>query len=104
MVFEKPVAHIDRQVDLLALYDFEFALVLLHIDGHEFVADLWRMLCSVYEAELVLFKLIELFGLGLLITLPSLLPSNFVETLSKEDDEGQHCAIEGIVDLLAHCV
>ena len=45
MVFEKPMAHIDREVDLLALDYFKLALVLLHVDGDELVADLWGMLC-----------------------------------------------------------
>ena len=54
LVLKEPVAHIDGQIDLLAFDDFEFALVLLHVDRHKFVADLWRVLGRVDEAELVL--------------------------------------------------
>ena len=54
LVLKEPMAHVDCEVNLFALYDFEFAFVLLHIDCHEFVADLWRVLCCVDEAELVL--------------------------------------------------
>ena len=47
LVLKEPVAHIDGQIDLLAFDDFEFALVLFHVDRDEFIANLWRMLCSV---------------------------------------------------------
>ena len=53
LVFEKPVAHVDGQVDLLALDDLKLALVLLHVDGDELVTDLGRMLRRIYQTELV---------------------------------------------------
>ena len=54
LVLKEPVAHVDCQVYLLALDDLKLAFVLLHVDSHKFVADLWRVLSSVYKAELVL--------------------------------------------------
>ena len=48
LVFEKPVAHINGQVNLLALDDLELAFVLLHVDGNELVADLGRVLRCIY--------------------------------------------------------
>ena len=54
LILKEPVAHIDSQIDLFTFDDFEFAFVLLHVDRHKFVADLWRVLSSVYQAELVL--------------------------------------------------
>lgn len=104
MVFEEPVAHVDCQVDLLALDDLEFALVLLHVDRHEFVADFRGMLSRIHETELLLFQLIQVFRLGLVVALASLLPADFIEAFSEEDHKGEHGAVERVVHLLAHCV
>ena len=98
------MAHIDGQIDLFAFDDFEFAFVLLHVDSHKFIADLRRVLGCVYQTELVLLQLVEFFGLRLLVTFPPLLPADFVEALAEEDDEGEHCAVERVVNLLAHSV
>ena len=88
LVLEKPMAHIDSEVDLFALYDFEFALVLLHVDGDEFVADLGRMLGGVDEAELILLQLVQVLRLCLLVALPPLLPPDLVQALPEKDDKG----------------
>jgi len=49
------VTHVDSEVNLLALDDFEFALVLLHVDSNEFIADFRGMFRRVDETELILF-------------------------------------------------
>ena len=54
LVLEKPMAHVDCEVDLFALNDFEFAFVLFHVDSDKFVADLGCMLRCIDKAELVL--------------------------------------------------
>ena len=104
LILKEPVAHIDSQIDLFTFDDFEFAFVLLHVDSHKFVADLWRVLSCVHQTELVLLELVEFFGLRLLVALPPLLPADLVEALAKEDDEGEYCAVECVVNLLAHSV
>ena len=48
------MAHVDCEVDLFALNDFEFAFVLFHVDSDKFVADLGCMLRCIDKAELVL--------------------------------------------------
>lgn len=98
------MAHVDCKVDLFTLDDFEFALVLLHVDGNEFIADLWRVFCSVHKAELALLKLVELFRLRLLVAFSSLFPAYFVETLSEEDHKCEDSAVECVVDLLADSI
>ena len=48
------MAHVDGQVDLFTLDDLKLALVLLHIDGDELVADLGCVLSCIDQAELLL--------------------------------------------------
>ena len=72
------MAHVDSQVDLFAFNDLELALILLHVDSDELVADLWRMLRRVDEAELLLLKLVQVLCLSLCVALAPLLPSDFV--------------------------
>ena len=50
------MAHIDGEIDLLALDDFELALVLLHVDGHELVADFRSVFRRVNETKLALLE------------------------------------------------
>ena len=100
------MAHIDSQVDLFALDDFKFALVLLHIDSDKLIADLGGVFRGVCEAELrfVFLHLIEILLLCLLIAFTALFPADLVEALTEEDHKGEDSAIKGIIDLLAHSV
>ena len=78
LVFEEPVTHIDGKIDLFALDDLKFALVLLHVDGDKFVADLGGMLRRVHQTELRLLQLVEVLWLCLAIAFASLLPADFI--------------------------
>ena len=98
------MAHVDRQVDLLALDDLYLALVLLHVHSHELVADFWSVFCTVGCAEFLLLKFFKVFCLCFGIVLFALPPSNFIETFAEKDDEGEHSLVEGIVDLLGDVV
>ena len=62
------------------------------------------MLRCVHYAELVLFECVEILGLCLTVTLPTLFPTDLIEALAEKDDEGENGPIEGIIDFLAHCV
>ena len=94
LVLEEPVAHVDCQVYLLALYDLKLAFVLLHVDCDEFVADFRGVLRCVYYAEWALFECVKVLGLCLCVALPSLLPSDLIEALPEKDDEGENGPIE----------
>ena len=97
------MTHVDGEVDLLAFNDLKLAFVLLHVDSDELIADLWGVLSRINEAKFILFESVKLFCLCLAIAFSSLLPADLVETLAEEDDKGQDCPVEPIVDLLADC-
>lgn len=77
--------------------------LVLHVNCHEFIADLWSMLSIVAQTELlslhlllhllVLFNL-DAFGFNLL------LPSDLIKALSEENYVHKHCFIEAFVHLL----
>ena len=89
MAFEKPVAKVDCQVDLVMLWDVKNVLFVLHVNSHEFVADFWGVFSVVNGAEQfsldVLFKFhitlkLDAFALDLFA------PAVFIEALSEEND------------------
>ena len=94
LVLKEPVAHVDCQIYLLALDDLKLALVLLHVDCDEFVADFRGMLSRVHYAERVLFECVKILGLSLSVALPTFLPANLIKALPEKDDEGENCPIE----------
>lgn len=49
---EEPMAKVDGQIDLVVLGYVYDGLLVLHVDSHKFVADLWGMLCVVDQTEL----------------------------------------------------
>ena len=107
MALEEPVAKIDRQIDLVVFRDFENRLFVLHVHRHQLVADLWRVLCVVDEAELLVGDLLlqvrprlelDAFALNLLP------PAVLVQALAEENHVRQHDTIVGEVDAVAHPV
>lgn len=104
LLIEEPVTHIDGQINLLALDDLNFTLVLLHVDCNEFIADFRSMLSTVDGAEWLLFKLLKVFWLSFCVVLFALSPSDFVQAFAEEDDEGKDSLVERVVDLLGDIV
>ena len=76
---------------------------MLHVNCHEFIADLWSMFSIVNQAELLcvslLFKVRLLFQLDAL-GLYFLLPADLVEALSEENSVHEDYAVEGVVYFL----
>ena len=104
LFLEKPVAHIDREVDLLTLDDLNLSLVFLHVHSDEFVANFWCVLCTVNVTEWLLLKLFELLWFQLVVVLLTLPPADLVQALTEEDDESEHCLVELVIDLLGDVV
>ena len=96
------MAEVDGEVDLVGLADLHQVAVLVHVDGHEVVADLRSVLCGVGKTELVVLRGLRQLGLLLeedLVALHPLLPADLVEALSEEDDVGEDGLVEHLVGL-----
>ena len=98
------MAHVDRQVDLLALDDLYLALVLLHVHSHELIADFWGMFCTIYCTKFLLLKFFKVFWFRFCVVLFALPPPYFIQAFAEKDDESEHSLVEGIVDLLGDVV
>ena len=98
------MTHIDCKIDLLTLDDFKLIFVLLHENRDKLVTNLWSVLSRVVSTEFLLFKLCKLVRLNFVVAFPALFPTDFVETLSEEDDESEHRPVELVTHFLTHCV
>ena len=103
MLLEEPVTEIYRQVNLIAFHYLDLTLVLLHVDGHKFVADFWSVLCGVMCAKRFFFiDVFELFCVCFVFF--ALFPANFFKTFAEEYHKLEHCLIESILDFSRHLI
>ena len=100
LFLEEPVAHVDCQIDLLALDNLDLTLVFLHVDSDELVADFRGVFSAVYVTEWLLLQFYEVFWLQLCVVFLALPPADLVQALSEEDHESQHSLVELVVNLL----
>lgn len=97
------MAKVDGEVNLVRLRYIEKVLVLVHVEGHELVADLGRMFSRIHETELFVTHLLSDVGLPLEVDLfrfNSFLPSDLVEALSEQNYEGHDSLVKRRVGLL----
>ena len=89
------------------LGDFENRLLVLHVDGHQLVADLRCMLGVVHEAELLVGYLLlqvrpvlqlDAFAFNLLA------PTVLVQAFAEENHVSEDNTVVGEVDAVAHPV
>jgi len=101
------MAQVDCEVDLIMLRDVINVFLVLHVYRHKLVADFRRMLCIVYQAELLgLYVVLQFWVVfeSYTFTLDFLSPAIFVQTFSEEDHVGQHNFVIELVDTVAHSV
>jgi hypothetical protein len=113
VVLEQPVAQVDCQVDLVGFRDLDLVLLVLEVDRHEFVADLWGVLGVVVHAEIALLVsdrrirllLLSVSSRVLVVALRLLLPSQLIEALSEENHIRKHgIYVELLFDLLGNSI
>ena len=95
------MAQVDGKVDLVWLRDLEHALVLVHVNSNEFVADFRSVLGGVDQTKLLSasgFSKVRRIVDGNLITFDALLPADLVEAFPEEDNVGKHCLVEHLID------
>lgn len=98
LILEQPVAQVNCQVNLIWFTNLKQALVLLHENGDEFVADFWSVLCRIDKAELLSARHLCYLRMLLQINLLrfySLLPADLVKALAEVNHEGHNSAVEG---------
>lgn len=107
LVLEQPVAQVDCEIDLVRLANFHQVTVLVHVHGHEVVADFRSVFGGIGQAELVVLRgFCELWLLFEkdFVALDALLPANLVEALSEEDHVSQDSFVEHLVSLARRSV
>jgi len=101
------MAKVDGKIDLVVLWDVEDVFLVLHVYGHELVANFRCMLGVVHKAELLSFDInfkdwvafkSDAFAFYFLA------PTILVETLSKENNIGQNSLVIVLVNAIAHPV
>ena len=88
LALEEPVAEVDGKVDLVVFGDVQHALLVLHVHGHELVADLRRVLGVVDQAKLLVLDVslqLRIVFESDAFTLDLLAPPVLVQAFPEED-------------------
>lgn len=82
------MAKVDGKIYLIVLWNVDDGLLVLHVNGHKLVADLWSMLCIINQTKLLVGNIIFHFWIIFqfdALALDFLTPAILVEALAEEN-------------------
>jgi hypothetical protein len=88
---------------LIGTLDLVYVFILVDVNGHKFIADFWSMFRGIGEAKIFsLHSILEFWFLLQvdIIALYALVPADFVEAFTEEDDISE----DGLVEFFVHAL